>query len=71
MSDTICAQKRRQQANEINTQLMASGRNAMSADMSMEEWVPVVDVDTNKTTWFPRDLFDEYQRLRFTDEGAP
>lgn len=71
MIDTIRAQKRRQQVIKVNTKLMASGRNAMSADMSMEEWVPVVDVDTNQTTWFPRDLFDEYQRLRFTDEGVP
>ncbi len=71
MIDQIREQKRRRQANKISVELTASGRNAPPADSNFEEWVPVVDIDSNKTIWFPKDLYNEYQRLRFSDAGEP
>jgi hypothetical protein len=35
------------------------------------KWIMLIDMDKNQPTWAPKDLFDEYQRLRFSEEGAP
>ena len=34
-------------------------------------WEAVIDMDTNQSVWLPKDLHDEYQRLRFTTDGEP
>ena len=32
----------------------------------LREWYPVVDMDTHKTRWYRKSLYDELQKLRFT-----
>ena len=34
-------------------------------------WRQTIDVETNRPYWVPRHLCDEYDRLRFTADGAP
>lgn len=71
MTDQTRETKRRQLAFKIGEKLNASARNTPPPETSLEEWVSVMDMDTNKTNWFPKDLYNEYQRLRFSDAGEP
>lgn len=58
-------------ANEISEKMTAARRTIPPADADAPGWVSVVDMDTNKPVWVPKSLHDEFQRLRFTDDGTP
>ena len=64
-------QKRIQLAAAINEKMNAVRRIDPPPEEAIGNWAMVIDMDTNKPTWVPKDLFDEYQRLRFSEEGSP
>ncbi len=64
-------QKRIQLAAAINEKMNAVRRIDSPPEEAIGNWAMVIDMDTNKPTWVPKDLFDEYQRLRFSEEGSP
>ena len=64
-------QKRIQLAAAINEKMNAVRRIDPPPEEAIGEWVMSIDMDTNQPTWVPKDLFDEYQRLRFSEEGSP
>jgi hypothetical protein len=64
-------QKRIQLAAAINEKINAARRTDLPPEEAIGEWVMSINMDTNQPTWAPKDLFDEYQRLRFSEEGAP
>jgi hypothetical protein len=60
-----------EQAAEISLKMNAAriGQAPPAAEDHM--WSRVFDKETNKPSWYPKALHDEYQRLRFTEEGLP
>ena len=64
-------QKRIQLAAAINEKINAARRTDSPPEEEIGNWVMVINMDTNKPIWVPKYLFDEYQRLRFSEEGAP
>ena len=64
-------QKRIQLAAAINEKMNAARQIVSPPDEVIDKWAMYIVMDTNKPTWVPKDLSDEYQRLRFSEEGAP
>jgi hypothetical protein len=64
-------QKRIQLAVAISEKMNAARRIDSPPEEEIGKWVMSIDMDTNKPTWTPKNLCDEYQRLRFSEEGAP
>ena len=64
-------QKRIQLAAAINEKMNAVRRTDSPPEEEIGNWAMVINMDTNKPTWVPKDLYYEYQRLRFSEEGAP
>ena len=64
-------QKRIQLAVAILEKMNAARRIDSPPDEEIDKWAMYIDMDTNKPTWVPKDLSDEYQRLRFSEEGSP
>ena len=58
-------------ANALAQQMHTLMRQTAPDDAHAVDWEAVIDMDTNQPVWFPKDLHDEYQRLRFTDLGEP
>ena len=63
--------QRRLLAAEISDKMNAVIRTMPPSEADAANWESSIDVDTNKIHWFPKKLFDEYNRLRFSDEGKP
>lgn len=63
--------QRLQLALEVMEKLNAAKRTDAPPDDEKDAWVEIIDMDTNKPFWVPKDLSDEYQRLRFTRFGKP
>ena len=64
-------QKRIQLAAAINEKMNAARRTDSPPEEEIGNWTMLINMDTNKPTWVPKDLYYEYQRLRFSEEGAP
>ena len=58
-------------AHELAQQMTAHRRATPPGEADAAAWEVAIDMDTNRPVWFPKDLADEYQRLRFTPEGDP
>ena len=58
-------------ANAVAQQMEALKRLTAPDAADAGNWIVSIDMDTNRPVWFPKDLSDEFQRLRFTDEGEP
>ena len=63
--------KRLQAAEAISKQMSAARRDDAPPVAEAHLWLMVIDMDTNRPCWFPKQLSDEHERLRFTDEGSP
>jgi hypothetical protein len=58
-------------AHALAQQMQTLMRHTAPEDAQAGDWEAVIDMDTNRPVWYPKDLSDEYHRLRFTDEGDP
>lgn len=50
---------------ELSQQLTAARRHTPPAPEDAGRWIFVVDQDTGKPSWYPKDLIDAEQDLRF------
>lgn len=64
-------EQRKTLAQEVNERMRTAIRTEPPSEGDEDAWAIVYDMDTNKPRWFPKELYDEYQRLRFTDIGEP
>ncbi|GEM_PF-6829722 len=64
--DEARRQRRYRLAAEINSKMFAAQRPTPPDKADAAAWVPVVEMDTNKVHWIPKDLHDEYHRLRYS-----
>jgi hypothetical protein len=58
-------------AHALARQMQTLMRHTAPDEADAAAWEAVIDMDTNRPVWFPKELSDEYQRLRFTDLGEP
>ena len=63
--------KRLELAGKISEKMFAARRADVPPDTEAHLWTPGIEMDTNKSFWYPKILSNEYDRLRFTEEGSP
>ena len=64
-------QHRRDLARAVSEQMTALIRQVAPPKDQACEWQAMIDMDTNRSVWFSKHLFDEFQRSRFSDGGEP